>query len=274
MKKQFIAAVLIAALGLTACGESEKADKTEKTTGAATTAEISTEVTTEAISTSTTEETSKEVPMFNGKTEEELLINGSDSPINAETEKQAPTALSDKYADLDNRSFMYNGHLMTLGISTLQDFLDAGLEPEDNYDKMWTKKFNGNPHESGKTFDCSISSKSGYSTGIYFCNPTGANISMKECVLCMISYRGFESDIQEGNYTNSIEFAFPCTLKSEELTENSGEPTVKSDYGYDYTVVSEKFPECDTGYKFGFKYLIGDETTEIGLDSVEITWAP
>ncbi|WP_303805597.1 hypothetical protein [Ruminococcus flavefaciens] len=250
MKKQFIAAALIAALGLTACGEAKTSEKTsEKATEATKAAEVTTEATTEA---ATTAEITTE----------------------AATEAAVPTELSKTYADLDNRSFKYNGKLMTLGVSTLQDFLDAGLEPKDNYDKMWTKKYNGNPRESGKTFDCSISTKSGYSTSIYFCNPTGSNLSMKECVLCMISYRGFESDIQEGNYTNSIEFSFPCTLKSEELTENSGEPTVKSDYGYEYTVVSEKFPECDTGYKFGFKYLIGTETTEIGLDSVEITWAP
>ena len=274
MKKQFIAAALIAALGLTACGESEKADKTEKTTGAATTAEISTEVTTEAISTSTTEETSKEVPMFDGKTEEELLINGSDSPINAETEKQAPTELSKTYADLDNRSFKYNGKLMTLGVSTLQDFLDAGLEPEDNYDKIWKHKYHGNPHQSGSTFDCTISTAGGVATYIAFCKPAEADVPMKECVLCMVKYSSFENDIQDGSYSHNFEFAFPFTLTSEELTENSGEPTVKSNHGYEYTVVSEKFPECDTGYTFGFKYLIGAETTEIGLDSVEITWAP
>lgn len=272
MKKQIIAAALVAMLGLTACGESEKAEKKEKTTEATTAAETTEAAATEEVT--ATEETSKEVPMFDGKTEEELLIDGSDSPIKVETEKQAPTELSDKYADLDNRSFMYNGHLMTLGISTLQDFLDAGLEPEDNYDKIWKHKYHGNPHQSGSTFDCTIRTAGGVTTYIAFCKPAETDVPMKECVLCMVKYSSFENDIQDGSYSHNFEFAFPFTLTSEELKANSGEPTVKSDGSYYYTVVSEKFPECDTGYQFNFKYIIGAETTEVCLRSVEITWAP
>lgn len=125
MKKQFIAAALIAALGLTACGEAKTSEKTsEKATEATKAAEVTTEATTEA---ATTAEITTE----------------------AITEAAVPTELSDKYVDFNNMSFKYNGHLMTLGVSTLQDFLDAGLEPKDNYDKVWKNHFYGDPHVAG-----------------------------------------------------------------------------------------------------------------------------
>ena len=41
--------------------------------------------------------------------------------------------LSEKYADMDNRSFVYNGTKLILGESTLKDLIDAGI-PFDESD--------------------------------------------------------------------------------------------------------------------------------------------
>lgn len=40
--------------------------------------------------------------------------------------------LSEEYADLDNRSFVYNGTKFTLGESTLKDLIDAGIPFGEN----------------------------------------------------------------------------------------------------------------------------------------------
>lgn len=43
-------------------------------------------------------------------------------------EEFVPVAgLSENYADLENRSFAYNGQIFTLGESTLQDLIDGGF---------------------------------------------------------------------------------------------------------------------------------------------------
>ena len=187
MKKQILAAALVAMLGLTACGESEKSDnKTEKNTEAATVAETTEAATVEA----TTEAATVAVP----------------------------TELSDKYADLDNRSFKYNGKMFTLGVSTLQDFLDAGaeLEPEKstsadaNYDKHFKEFFVGQyPYGSA---EYRLKTENYQEIYLYFINPNSSqenkqdnDILLRECTLGKIHVK------KAGDGTvipDNFEFAF------------------------------------------------------------------
>ena len=243
MKKQFIAAALIAALGLTACGEAKTSEKTsEKATEAATTAEITTEA-------ATTEEITTE----------------------AATEAAVPTELSDKYVDLNNMSFKYNGHLMTLGVSTLQDFLDAGLEPEDNYDKVWKESFHGDPHEAGCAIEYNISGKVLYGgVNLYFCNLKEEGTPMKDCVLCYVYYGENKTDKEKGAYSNNFEFSFPYNLTADELTANSGEPTYKKgENRFFYTETSTVFTDEERSIAFSF-----DNNTDWTIIDVNMTWTP
>ena len=241
MKKQFIAAALIAALGLTACGDAKTSEKTsKKTTEAATTAE-------------TTEADETEVVII-----EELTTD----PVKVTS---LPTGLSDKYADLDNRSFIYDGHLYTLGVSTLQDMLDNGVEftKADNYDKIWTKQLKGQANYG--TFDCTVANSRLQFT---FGNPMKTEIPMKDCIICQVIYPDFESAIKRGDNDTKLQFAFPYTLTKDELIANSGEPTDKGNHNeVMYTVVSEAYPEYNSGYKFHF-----NPDGQISL--VEIEWIP
>ena len=235
MKKQFIAAALIAALGLTACGEAKTSEKTsEKATEATTTAEA-TETATEAV-----------------------------------TEAAVPTELSDKYVDFNNMSFKYNGHLMTLGVSTLQDFLDAGLEPKDNYDKVWKESFHGDPDEAGCAIDYKISGLSISGIHLYFCNLKEEGTPMKDCVLCYVYYGECKTDKEKGAYSNNFEFSFPYNLTADELTANSGEPTYKKgEAGFFYTETSTVFTDEERSIGFSF-----DNNTDWTIVSVSMTWTP
>lgn len=238
MKKQFIAAALIAALGLTACGEAKTSEKTsEKATEAAKTAEA-------------TEADETEVVMIEELTTEPVKVTS------------LPTGLSDKYADLDNRSFIYDGHLYTLGVSTLQDMLDNGVEftKTDNYDKIWTKQLKGQANYG--TFDCQVNALK-----LAFGNPSETEIPMKDCVICQVIYNDFESSIKRGDNDTKLQFAFPYSLTKDELITNSGEPTAKEYNDVMYTVVSETYPEYDSGYKFGFN-------PDGQISYVEIEWIP
>ncbi len=223
MKKQFIAAALIAALGLTACGEAKTSEKTsEKATEATTTAEA-----TEA---------------------KEAETEATETATEAVTEAAVPTELSDKYVDFNNMSFKYNGHLMTLGVSTLQDFLDAGLEPKDNYDKVWKESFHGDPDEAGCAIDYKISGLSISGIHLYFCNLKEEGTPMKDCVLCYVYYGECKT----------------------ELTANSGEPTYKKgEAGFFYTETSTVFTDEERSIGFSF-----DNNTDWTIVSVSMTWTP
>ena len=248
MKKQIIAAALVAMLGLTACGESEKSDnKTEKATEATTIAEE-----TEAAKDEATEAVTEEIT------------------TEASTEAAVPTELSDKYVDFTNMSFKYNGHLMTLGVSTLQDFLDAGLEPKDNYDKVWKESFHGDPHEAGCAIDYKISGREISGIQLYFCNLEENGTPMKDCVLCSVYYGEYKTDKENGEYSNNFEFAFPCTLTSDELVANSGEPTFKkSENVFNYTETSTVFNDEEKSIVFSF-----DNRNDWDITSVNMTWTP
>ena len=195
----------------------------------------------------------------------------SETKSEEEDKKQTPDELSDIYADLDNRSIKYNGHILTLGVSTLQDLVDAGYEPEDNYDKMWEWEFNPNndTHILG-TIECDIDvdySNGASNTVLYFANPKESPIPMKECVLCMVAYSGFANDREKGGYSNSLEFSFSYDLTPDDLIANSGEPTVKpSDNTYEYMEISDKYPSFQFGYWFSFM--------EGNINRIYITWAP
>ncbi|SHM47435.1 hypothetical protein [Ruminococcus flavefaciens] len=244
MKKQFIAAALIAALVLTACGESKTSEKTsEKATEATTTAEA-----TEA---------------------KEAETEATETATEAVTEAAVPTELSDKYVDFNNMSFKYNGHLMTLGVSTLQDFLDAGLEPKDNYDKVWKESFHGSPHEAGCAIEYTVSlGNSEAYCNLYFCNLKEEGTPMKDCVLCYISYDGSKLDKKNGEYCNGFEFAFPYNLTADELTANSGEPTYKKgENGFFYTETSTVFTDEERSIVFSF-----DNNNDWTIIGVNMTW--
>ncbi|MDO4304486.1 MAG: hypothetical protein Q4D94_11275, partial [Bacillota bacterium] len=129
IKKEMLAGliVLMMSFSLAACGNEEK-DAAE---GAP---EQMTEETETAEETEAPEET--DAAQTGSSSEGEAGEEGSEAsteftiPIQ---ENFTPVAgLSDNYADLENRSFAYNGKLFTLGTSTLQDLIDGGIPFEEN----------------------------------------------------------------------------------------------------------------------------------------------
>lgn len=167
------------------------------------------------------------------------------------TDAVAVDGLSDIYADLDNRSFILDGHLYTLGVSTLQDMIDNGVEFTNAADAG----NNIEPNYSSNSFKVELGE---YNTlQVYVGNYTDENKIMSECPLCEV-YLPIDLD-KEGN--ERIQFAFPFDITEEELVANSGEPTEKDEYvsddgkwhnnTYEYTRDSEKYIGS-SGYRFEF----------------------
>ena len=268
MKTKILTAAVIAAmLTLTACGESDKADTTsDKSAETTTTTAASEEVTTEAVT-----ETEADAEVITEATEE---ITDTIEEVTTELAPAVPTELSDKYADLDNRSFKYNGKLFTVGVSTMQDLIDAGAtiekgsssdDSEMNFDKEYKHKFRGQ-----FPYGCLEYRLDGFGSHVelYFINPDESPRKVRDCVLAKISVR-LDNVLTTGSldgFSEKMEFAFDTSLTYDELVANSGEPTYE-DHGYHYAVVSEKTPNHDSGYVFGF------DSNNV-FDGFEITWIP
>lgn len=178
---------------------------------------------------------------------------------NTNSDAVSVDGLSEIYADLDNRSFMLDGHIYTVGVSTVQDMIDngvvfsndadAGNNVQPNYESSAMKV------ELGKYNTLQIS------VG----NFTDENHKLSELPICQVY---LPIDIEdEGN--DRIQFAFPLNVTEDELVANSGEPTDFREYvsddgsyvshTYDYEVDSEMYIGS-SGYSFEFangelKYL-------------------
>ncbi len=273
--KILTAAVIAAMLTLTACGDADTKTSTESKADTTTTAAtepvtepaLTEEITTQDTTAPVTEETTTSVTTLPPVTEATTTTTTEPEPV-------VPTELSDKYADLDNRSFKYNGKIMTLGVSTLQDFVDAGAElkkvsgssdSEMNFDKEYSHKFRGQ-----FPYGCLEYHLDDFGTHVklYFVIPDGSPRKIRDCVLAKISVRSNDS-LSTGSlegFSEKLEFAFDGSLTYDALVANSGEPTYE-DAGYHYAVVSEKTPKYDSGYRFSFNS--NNEFTNF-----DITWIP
>lgn len=226
MKKIFAFVLSALLLVITGCGNSNNSNSVTES--------VDTD-TTEVVSTTTETETD------GGKTEESV-------------KEQIPDKLSDKYADLDNRSFKYNGKIMTFGVSTLQDFLDAGaeLDPvtgkgETNYDIHYPYKFIGIYPYDCVEYHLNIEEGSEEcKMQICFMNPTGEDIAIRDCVLGRIDFNFMGCE----KLPSCLEFSFDKAVTIEEMIENSGEPTYKDDDEVSFTEVSKTFNTQESGYSF------------------------
>ena len=275
MKKKIItAAVISAMLTLTACGDADtkttSESKADTTTTAATEPVLTEEITTQDTTAPVTEETTTSVTTLAPVTEATTTTTTEPEPV-------VPTEISDKYADLDNRSFKYNGKLMTVGVSTLQDFVDAGAELDEtsnfshagmNFDAQFDDHFRGQ-----FPYGCAIYKLQGTDSYVwielYFITPNGASIKLRDCTLARINVRlnGVLGDLDRiCDIPEQFEFAFDRSLTYDSLVANSGEPNYE-DAGYHYTIVSEKTPKYDSGYIFRID-------NEKGLYAFDISWIP
>ena len=228
MKKQIIAAAIVAMLGLTACGEGEKAEKkeTEKATQATTAAEITTEATEAETEDSTTEK------------------------ITTEAAFKPVEGLSERYADTQTMGFSYNGQVFRLGEATVQQLVDAGIE----FDPKDLER----SYSNGDEIEAKIQMGGSAKLTIQ-CKPFGTySAASAECVLSSLDLSGMDNvkvsdtGVEIGSpdamkdENSGVKFNFPLDLTAEELVANSGEPAyIKSTSTYVYEGPSLFKPDKD-----------------------------
>lgn len=266
MKKILLAALAAALLGLSACGPAA-ASSTASEVLSASEEETPSASSEEAVPESSEEET--EVP-----SEEDAGL----SEALAVPEEFVPAAgLSETFADLEHRSFAYDGKVYTLGETTLQDLIDGGLPFEKSDLNNSGNNVNRN-YETGR-YNAPINDYN--SLPFVFLNTTDGSLTEKECLLS--SVRWYTLYVPHEDYQDSLNqeilenladcgkhvgFSFPLTLTTEQLLANSPDPTEQDEYGnVKYTVDSDVYMGS-SGYTFKFN----KDTSQ--LEQVSVTWLP
>lgn len=156
---------------------------------------------------------------------------------------------SSTYADLDARYFAIDGHIFEVGVSTMQDMVDAGIVFVDDSNLYNNIK----PNYESEQFKVELGEWNNIM--IYASNFTDSNKTIAECPITEVY---FPIDLEdEGN--DRVQFAFPLDLTEEQLVANSGEPTELNDYSsdgytskyYNYKVDSTKY-YGQSGYEFQY----------------------
>ena len=196
-------------------------------------------------------------------------------PVETETETEASTAATTRGASVingtivnfDEMNFYVNGKKFTLGKTTLQDMIDAGV-PFDESDLQNA----GNNVKSNSGSDVfKIVLGDYYYARVYFMNDTEDGKAAKDCFAHEITI-----SIDNDKAQDILTFDFPFTFSMEELIANSGDPNedifhYESDDGsyisdtVKYSKESEKY--YNKNY-YEFDFVNGE------LDSIRMTYIP
>lgn len=156
-----------------------------------------------------------------------------------------------KWVNFDNMQVEINGCVVTLGTTTLQELVDAGVP----FDEDDLASIGNNIQSNHQSQGFKIVLGDYWSAQVYVGNYTDANAVAKDLPIVEVYLPNHPDETQD-----IIKFAFPTSLTEEELLANCGEPqdkdlgALESEYGtnsYDYTQESTMY-YSDLKYSFEF----------------------
>ena len=256
-KKMLIAGLITVVMGISivGCGNDGKSTRETESTEQVTETEMATEEESEAEDTGDTE---------------------SDDSYADETDYSEESTEFTMPADLDNRSFVYNGKKFTLGESTLKDLIDGGIPFEQN-----SLNNSGNNVNKNYETDRYTAEINDYVTMQFmFGNFTDSEQKAEDCVLSYVRYShlfvpnpdydaSMNAEISEMmlDGAKQVNFSFPTTITKDQLLEKCSENAEVDGKIVKYSVDSEVYMGS-SGYTFEF-----DDTTG-QLKEVRISWLP
>ena len=238
MKNRKIISILLAAtmaFGIASCSSDDTSSRNDDDNERVTT-EAETEDEDETVSETTTE---AEEPT-------ESTLREPEGPVESEF-----------FTDFENMSFTYNGNTYTLGVSTLQDLIDDGVElsgldaASDIVDAQST-------YYAGFSIELIPYREATMTVANY----TDEELPASDCVITSIDVRGIR-EIPEG----TIEFNFPDLFTTEDLVNSAGEPDNINEFElsdgtpyaiYTYEQSSEIYYGCRR-YEYSFENGVIDE---------------
>lgn len=258
-------------ISLVGCGGNEKDTREPATEQVTVTEEASVDEGTDDTSADDGDDT-----VWEDTTEEVGSEESTEFSIPVQEDFSLAPGLSEKYADMDNRSFVYNGQKFTLGESTLKDLIDGGIPFEEN--DLNNSGNNVNKNYETERYTARIND---YVTMQFmFGNFTDNEQKAEDCILSYVRYShlydpqpdydaDMNSEIAEAmlDAAKIVHFSFPGTLTKDQLLANSSENAEEDGNYVKYMVDSEVYMGS-SGYEFEFN----KETDQ--LKEVRISWLP
>lgn len=272
-KRMMVTGIISIAMGisLVGCGGNEKDTREPATEQVTVTEEASADEGTDDTSADDGDDT-----VWEDTTEEVGSEESTEFSIPVQEDFSLAPGLSEKYADMDNRSFVYNGQKFTLGESTLKDLIDGGIPFEEN--DLNNSGNNVNKNYETERYTARIND---YVTMQFmFGNFTDNEQKAEDCILSYVRYShlydpqpdydaDMNSEIAEAmlDAAKIVHFSFPGTLTKDQLLANSSENAEEDGNYVKYMVDSEVYMGS-SGYEFEFN----KETDQ--LKEVRISWLP
>ena len=220
----------------------------------------------EPTTTTTTEEatTTTEEPATTTTTEDTSATDSSDNGGS----NPNPNPSGAKYVNFDEMNFYVNGQKFTLGKTTLQDMIDAGVpfkdgELEDAKNNL-KSKYQSAPFkvDIGKNFNCYI----------YVFNDSDSGRPANECYVNEVSFHG---SYTKGETQNVLTFDFPLNVTIEDLKANAGDPTEKPYHNEDDPkFIADYLEWTKQGKKYMNRNRYRFEFYNYELRNVTITYFP
>ncbi len=210
-------------------------------------------------------ETSETTAATTAATSETSAAGSETSASGSETSANPnPNPSGALYVNFDEMNFYVNGKKFTLGKTTLQEMIDAGV-PFDSED---LQNANNNVKSNSESDCFKIMIGDYYYARVYFMNDTEDGKAAKDCFVHEISFR--YDDPQD-----VVTFDFPFDITMDSLKANSGEPNEEpfhydgdGDYYSDtlkYTKESERYYNKSV---YEFDFVRGE------FDSIRMTYIP
>lgn len=272
-KKMMLAGFVTLMMGvsLAGCGNDDNAAKNSVTTDQVTETGTETEAETEETENGAEDYSYEETSDYDAASEETTEFT---MPVYEDFTLES--GLSENYADLDNRAFVYNGKKFTLGESTLKDLIDGGIPFEQN--SVNNSGNNVNKNYETERYTARIND---YVTMQFmFGNFTDSEQKAEDCVLSYVRYShlyvphpdyeaSMNAEISEMmlDGAKQVNFSFPTTITKDQLLEKCSENAEEDGKVVKYSVDSEVYMGS-SGYTFEF-----DDTTG-QLKEVRISWLP
>ena len=179
-----------------------------------------------------------------------------------------PNPSGAKYVNFDEMNFYINGTKFTLGKTTLQDMIDAGVpfkegELEDAKNNL-KSKYQSAPFkvDIGKGFSCFI----------YVFNDTDSGRPSNECYVNEVTYYG---SYTKGDTQNILTFDFPLNVTIDDLKANAGDPTEKPYHNEDDPkFIADYLEWTKQGKKYMNRNRYRFEFYNYELRNVTITYFP
>ncbi len=168
---------------------------------------------------------------------------------------QEPDDLGDVWVDVDSPRFSIDGHVYTLGVTTLQDLIDDGAP----FDETDLENANNNVPAGSESscFRLVLDEETAWTANLFFANHEDHGAPASSLPVTFVYLY-----IPEGRTQDVLAFGFPLDMTAQDLVDHAGVPdenyyfqSEEDESFYYYTLSYWQDPQSTfTGYGYEFEF--------------------